>query len=420
MKISKNNSNLIKWSLFDWAMSPFSTVIQTFIFSTYFIKSVAETENLGALYWGYVLTASGLFVALVAPILGCANDQGLSKKRSLIFFSLLCCISTACMWFIQAKPSYTLLALLLAFIGTVGSEMTYVFYNAMLPELSKKKYVGKWSGIGWGVGYLGGVVFLVLAYALVINPTFNLFNLDSSKYEHIRSTFALTALWLFLFSLPIFSIPDTQKIHRNVIKSFYLGFKQLIKSLKNFKEDKEIFYFLIANMLFKNGIVGIYSFAGIYAVNYFNLKESELFLFAIFSNIAAGILTIFSGYIDDYFGSKKTLMFIISATTLTFFILLLNTSIIGFWVLSLLGSAFIGPIFSSSRSFMAKITPKEKENQNFGLFALSGRISSFLSPFFIGNLTYLTGSLKIGLGFNLVFFIISLIILSSISLKEDI
>ncbi len=144
-----NTKALISWALFDWANSPYSAVIQTFVFAAYFTREVAENEKIGTAEWGATISIAGFVIALLSPILGAIADHSGHRKRWILAFALLCIISTALLWFIYPAPSYVMPAMILVALGTIGSECAFVFYNSLLPGLAPPDRIGRWSGFGW-------------------------------------------------------------------------------------------------------------------------------------------------------------------------------------------------------------------------------------------------------------------------------
>ncbi|MEQ8166520.1 MAG: MFS transporter, partial [Alphaproteobacteria bacterium] len=193
---------LIAWCLYDWANSAFPTIISTFIFATYFTTAVAPDKTTGTVMWGNTLAVSGVAIAVLAPIMGAISDARGPRKSSLALFTALAVACAALLWFVTPDPSAIWPALILVGLGTLGFELSLVFYNAMLPELAPPGRLGRWSGWGWGLGYLGGLCCLVIALFGLIQADPPPFGLARESAEHIRATTILVALWFALFSLP--------------------------------------------------------------------------------------------------------------------------------------------------------------------------------------------------------------------------
>lgn len=417
MNINKNEesastSALFSWALFDWANSSFFAVIQTFVFATYFIQSVAENEVIGSNQWGNIISAAGLLIALGGPFLGAIADQ-LGRRKPWIFaFSLLCILATAGLWFVEPSNNFLLLALILIFISTVGSECAIIFYNAMLPNLVSDKKMGRWSGWAWGLGYAGGLVCLVVALFVFVQVDQPPFGLDTAAAEHVRATFVLVAVWYLIFSLPLFlKTPDEPRTGIGIKKAVKNGWNQLKESIRHIRAYKDIMRFLIARMIFIDGLATVFAFGGIYAAGTFDMNETDVLIFGIGLNLTAGLGAALFAWIDDYLGSRQTILISLVGLIVTTSAVLLVTSSMWFWAFGLTLGIFVGPVQAASRTYMGRIAPKELRNQMFGLFALSGKVTAFVGPFLVGWLTYVAGSQRIGMSVIIVLFVIGLFLM---------
>ncbi len=411
---------LFSWAFYDWASSAFAALIQTFIFASYFTQSVAANNIQGSSEWGFALGIAGVIIAFGGPILGAIADHKGNRKSWIFVFYLLCFISTALLWFVKPDSSYVTMALILVSLGTIGSEFAFIFYNAMLPDLVPKKNVGRWSGIGWSFGYAGGMLCLILALVLFINQQESWWILKSQDAEPVRATFLLTAFWFGLFALPLFFFtPDTKVKSVSLGQAINLGFDQLKTSILNIKHYKHLLWFLAARMIFTDGLTTLFLFGGVYAAGTFHMSTHDVLLFGIALNVTAGLGSFAFAWLDDFIGSRTVIM--ISLFSLIIFIALLLTvnTLTLFWIFGLLIGIFVGPLQASSRAFMAKVTPKEKQNQMFGLFSFSGKATGFLGPFFVGLATYWTGSQRWGISTLIPFFVLGLLFMLKVPSEEN-
>lgn len=409
---SASTSALFSWALYDWANSSFFAVIQTFVFATFFIQSVAENDVVGSNQWGNVISAAGLLIAIGGPFLGAIADQMGRRKPWIFAFSLLCILATAGLWFVEPSNEFLFLALVLIFISTVGSECAIIFYNAMLPDLVSGKKMGRWSGWAWGLGYAGGLVCLVVALFLFINVEQPPFGLDKAAAEHVRATFLLVAIWYLVFSLPLFlKTPDEPRSGMAIREAVKNGWKQLKDSIRHIREYKDIMRFLIARMIFIDGLATIFAFGGIYAAGTFNMNEKDVLIFGIGLNLTAGLGAALFAWIDDYLGSRQTILISLVGLIATTSAVLLVTSSFWFWTFGLTLGIFVGPVQAASRTYMGRIAPEELRNQMFGLLALSGKVTSFIGPFLVGWLTYAAGSQRIGMSVIIALFVIGFILM---------
>lgn len=411
-KESASTTALFSWALYDWANSSFFAVIQTFVFATFFIQSVAENDVVGSNQWGNVISAAGLLIALVGPFLGAIADQMGRRKPWIFAFSLMCIFAVAGLWFVGPSNDYLFLALILIFISTVGSECAIIFYNAMLPNLVSGKKMGRWSGWAWGLGYAGGLVCLVVALFLFINVEQPPFGLDKAAAEHVRATFLLVAIWYLIFSIPLFlKTPDEPRTGIGINKAVINGWKQLKESIQHIRDYKDILRFLIARMIFIDALATVFAFGGIYAAGTFDMDERGVLIFGIGLNLTAGLGAALFAWIDDYLGSRQTILISLIGLIITTTAVLLVASSFWFWAFGLTLGIFVGPVQAASRTYMGRIAPKELQNQMFGLFALSGKVTSFIGPFLVGWLTFAAGSQRIGMSVIIVLFVIGFLLM---------
>ena len=369
---------LISWALYDWANSAFAAIIQTFVFAAYFVDTLAINPSVGSAQWGSITGLSALIVALISPIFGAIADQNGGRKIWLGVFTSICIIPTALMWFLTPSHENVWSALWLVGIAAVGAEGAYIFYNSMLPELAPPTQVGRWSGWGWGMGYAGGMAALVIALFAFVNGGKAWFPLDISTAEPIRATFLLTAVWYAIFSIPA-----------------------------------SIVRFLIAKMLYVDGLATLFAFGGIYAATIFGMTQQEVLEFGISMNVVAGLGAASLAFLDDWFGSKKVIIFSLVGLIIPGTMALWVTEKWEFWTLGLIMCIFVGPVQSSSRALMARVAPVHMRRQMFGFYMLSGKATAFFGPLLYGWVTYLTGSLRLGMSTIIILFILGgLIILS--------
>jgi UMF1 family MFS transporter len=410
--IKESRKGLISWAFYDWANSAFFAVIQTFVFATYFLQSVSDNQTLASTQWGNTIGAAGLLIAFSAPFIGAVADQLGRRKPWIGWFTLLCIIATGMLWFVQPSVEFTVIALVLVFLGTVGSEFAIIFYNAMLPDLASPKRMGRWSGWSWGLGYAGGLACLVVALFVFVDVEQPPFGLEKASAEHVRATFVLVAIWYALFSLPLFLFTDDRsRTNISMKQAIGSGWAQLKTSIENVRQYKHIVKFLIARMLFIDGLATVFAFGGIYAAGTFDFSERDVLLFGIGLNITAGIGAALFAWLDDWFGSRTTMIISLIGLIVTTSAVLIVTGVTWFWTFGLVLGIFVGPVQAASRTYMARVAPPDLENQMFGLMALSGKVTAFAGPLMVGWFTYLAGSQRIGMSVIILLFVSGLILL---------
>lgn len=399
--------SLFSWSLYDWAISSFAAIIQTFVFASYFVASVAPNEAVGSAAWGTITGLSALVVALISPFVGAIADQCGARKVWLSLFTLLCIIPTALMWFVKPSPEFYWLGLWCVGVGAIGAEGAFVFYNAMLPELAPPSQLGKWSGWGWGMGYAGGMAALLIALFAFISPDTAWFALDQATAEPIRATFLLTAVWIIVFSLPIFLFtPASPRSGQSLREAAYNGGKQLLSTLREIRKYSLIVRFLIAKIFYIDGLATLFAFGGIYAATVFGMPQQEVLKFGIGMNVVAGAGAAALAFLDDLVGSRKVILYSIVGLIIPGTMALMVTEKWQFWVLGLSMCIFVGPVQSSSRALMARISPEHMRREMFGFYMLSGKATAFFGPLLYGWVAYLTGSLRWGMSTIILLFII--------------
>lgn len=402
------------WCVYDWANSAFPTVITTFVFATYFAQAVATDPIAGAAQLGHALTIAGLIVAIVSPLAGSIADLTGRRKLWLATFSLVTVLATAALWYARPSPDAALLALVLMGVATIGFEMATVFYNAMLPELAPRDYIGRISGWGWGLGYVGGIVCLGIALTVFIQAETPPFGLDKAQAEHVRATAVLAALWFAVFSAPIFLFVHERKVAAiGTVEAVRRGLGELRATLATLAQSgqRHILWFLAAQMIYADGLGTLFAFGGVYAAGAFGMDLSEVIMFGIALNVTAGAGAFAFAWIDDWIGARRTIAAALTAIiAITIGLLFVETKA-WFWALGMMLGAFFGPVQSASRSLIARLAPETHRTQMFGLFALSGRITTFLGPAALGWATAASGSQRIGMATIVPFFVVGLVLL---------
>ena len=405
---------LVGWVLFDFANSAYTTLIVTFIYATYFVKAIAPDEISGTALWSRGVTITAISVALLSPILGAIADQGNLRKQFLFISTLITVIGSVFLNF--AMPGQVYNALIWFVISNIAFEFTMVFYNAYLPDIAPKEKIGRISGYGWGIGYIGGLLAMVVAMIGFVSPEIPWFGLSKATGANIRATNLLVAVWFAVFSIPLFMfVPkqssDNQKKIKDIVRN---GFSDIIYTFKELKKYREIAILLVARLIYNDGLVTIFAFGGIYAAGTFGFTFNEIMIFGIVINVAAGIGALSMGFLDDKFGGKKTIQISNIALATASLIAVLSPNKELFWVAGILIGLFAGPNQSASRSLLGRFVPKEKENQFFGFFAFSGKLTAFLGPMLLGILTQVFNSQRFGVSVVVVFFLVGALILSKV------
>lgn len=517
------------WMMFDWAAQPFFTVVTTFIFGPYFVAHFAGDAATGQALWGYAAAFSGILIAVLSPVLGSIADQTGPRKPWIGVFAIFQIIGCFMLWYAApgANP-YMILAYFI--IATLCAEFSIVFNDSMMPRLVTKAQIGRVSNIAWALGYLGGMICLIFVLATMaassetgktivgLSP---IFGLDPANFEGDRAVGPLAAIWYAIFILPMFLFtPDPDDGGRKrLAQAVYLGLSELKETIAEVRQKAGVFRFLVARMIYQDGVNGLIILGGTFAAAMFGWKITEIGIFGIILNVAAIIGNLTASVIDTKLGSKRVVIvalfmliaatigivstgvrstaevefvsskltelkldqnvimsmiaarekdFIVSAETtqsaanLVEFHLNLNkgainkledfvvvegtapvrlsdiaelrqgtSTIFGFadflpsdvrgmfstaaekaYILyGLLIGLALGPVQASSRAYMARSVTSHEAGRYFGLYALSGRATSFLAPFTVATVTAVSGSPRLGIAMLMFFFIVGLIIL---------
>lgn len=395
---------ILSWCLYDWANSAYPTVVTTFVFGTYFTKAVAETPEAGTAAWGYAVGTAGLVVALLGPVLGAIADRGGRRKPWLAVFTLMAVVGSALLWYTLPDPAYVPWALVLVALSNIAFEFGTVFYNAMLPDIAGPARIGRVSGWGWGLGYIGGLSCLVVALVGFVQADVPLFGVTTEQAGHVRATMLLTAGWFALFALPLFLFtPDRPAVPIGAGRAVRDGLAVLAGTLRGLRNYAAILRFLVARMLYADGLATLFAFGGIYAAGTFGMEFAEVVQFGIALNVSAGLGALAFASVDDSRGAKPVIVLSLLALVALGAAALIVESKTAFWGVGIALGAFVGPVQSASRSMMARLAPEAMRAEMFGLYALSGKATAFLGPIAFGAATAAFGSQRAGMATILLF-----------------
>jgi UMF1 family MFS transporter len=399
---------LFNFALYDFANSAFTTIIITFIFATYFAKQIAPNPILGQSYWGWTIGITGLLVALIGPLIGSFADKKNCTEFFIKLFTIICIILTSFLWFAKPSEKYLLYTLLVVASANFFYELSLIFYNSILKRISNYNNLGNSSGFSFALGYIGGILILIICIKVFIDNEVLPFGLSKENSENIRATSIVVALWYLIFSIPfLFSLK--KKIKNKIERS-----SNNIKKIKNLFWDKglnNLGKFLLARMLYADGLNAIIIMGGIFAVGVFNLEIKDLLVLSVLMNITAFIGAIIGGYANDKFSSKSVIIFSLLGLIFSSAIIIFIKTKIFFLIFASINGFFIGPIQSASRVFITKSINKNNQASGFGLFSLSGKLTSFIGPLLVSTLTYISNSQRIGFSAAIILLLIGLLIL---------
>lgn len=400
---------VVSWALWDWATQPFNSVILTFVWVSLYLVSdsflpadiAAQNEGgdltcsravdaatdycrgLSSLSesYGWVAFAAGILVLLLAPVLGQRADALGNKKRWVVGATLALALAQFALFFVSADPAYFWFGAIAVALGSVFSEIAGVNYNAMLLQVSTPRTIGRVSGLGWGLGYIGGILALVI---VVVLNQFDWFGLDVSDGLAYRLIAVGAAVWTIAFALPFFfNVPEAPARSDRPRVGFFESYVVLVKDIAGlFRHHRATFWFLISSAVYRDGLAGVFAFGGVLAAVSFGFTATEVIVFGIALNLVAGVSTIIAGRLDDRFGARAvivTALGILIVSALFVFVFREEGKVV-FWIGGIVLSAAVGPAQASSRSLLARVSPDHMQGEVFGLYATTGRVMSFLSP----------------------------------------
>ncbi len=400
------------------------------------------TSATGQAAWGYGIAAGGLLIALFSPILGSIADQTGPRKPWIASFAILKILALCSLWF--AAPGSSVVAVVVAFtLAAVAAEFSIVFNDSMLLRLVPKAQIGRVSNLAWGLGYLGGMIVLIFIIAFLaaspetgktligIDP---LFGLDPVQGEDARASGPISALWYAVFILPMFLFTPDAGGRRALKGAVRDGLAELRSTLGEVRQRAGIFRFLIARMIYQDGVNALLALGGGFAAAMFGWSITEIGVYGIMLNVVAIFSCLYASRLDTQLGSKLVVLIAIlllliatvgivstgpgftlfgglplgDADTGGLFGTAAEKAYIMFGLL--IGIAF-GPVQASSRAYMARSVTEDEAGRYFGIYALAGRATSFLAPFLVATVTALSGSARLGMATITLFFAVGLVIL---------
>ena len=398
------------YGLYDFANSSYTAVIITFVISTYFARQIVGDVQLGAAYWQWTAGICGILIALTGPFLGNLADK---KKNGQIYylqiFTYLCIFITCLFWFSKPNSNFILYTLIIFLLSNFCYEISLIFYNSLLKKISSEKDIGTTSGIGFGLGYLGTVPILLLVLYVFILPEKAPLGLDKSNFENVRFVSFVVAAWFLIFALPMIIY-----FKKNIFIQANEDQSSTLKKLKEILWDQKLTVvgkFLVARMIYADALIVLISGGGVYAMGVFGYTFEEIIKLAISANIVALFGVLIGGYLNDKFSSKSIILVcIIALIGSVIYTSLIAQTKLQFFVSVMVVSIFLGTIQSASRVMMSNLLKDNNLGKGFGLFAFSGRITSFIGPLLVGTMTFFF-SQRIGLLSCSLLFIIGFVLM---------
>ena len=455
----------VSWMLFDWSAQPYYTLVQTFLFAPYFANAVVQNSACGTLIkeggeqaacgqalWGYAAAIAGLLIAVISPFLGALADGRGRRKPWIAGLSLIFLAGLSALWLATPGASTGTIFLVLGgfILATLAAELMGVFSNSIMTGLVPKDELGRLSGTGWAVGYFGGLASLALVAGFLVplpgeaktllgfEP---LLHLNAAERQGDRLTGPFAAVWFLVFIIPFFLfVPDRRSTAVHTERKS--AGAELWDTLKSLPSMPSLLIFLIARMLYTDGLTAIFTFGGIYGASVFGWGPLELGIFGIVLTLVGAFGALIGGRLDDKLGPKTV---IISALLILLIgalgilsvdktHILYQTEVpekiarskpfssLGeqtFLAFAIIVGLVAAPVQAASRSLLARLAPAEKMTQFFGLFAFSGKVTAFLAPFLVALVTQQTGSQRIGMSAVLAFLIVGAVMMLFVRTKPQ-
>jgi UMF1 family MFS transporter len=407
------------WAIYDFANSAYTTLIVTFIYAVYFTQEIAPDAISGTALWSRGVTITAVVVALTSPFLGALADRGGLRRPLLITTTAVTVVTVSLLWF--AGPGEVMLALTLFVVSNIAYELCGVFYNSYLPEVAPPERIGRISGYGWALGYLGGLLAMAVALFVFVQPEVPPFGLDRATGEHVRVTTVLVGVWFAVLSLPMFlwvrepprvgPPPSPGAVVRGAVR-------QLGDTFGEIRRYRQVFRLLLARMIYNDGLVTIFAFGPIFAAGTFGFTTVEVLYWGLALNVTAGLGAFAMGFLDDRLGGKRTLFITLGGLFVGSLWAVTADSKTSLYLAGLFVGVFVGPNQAASRSLLGRFVPAEKETEFYGFFAFSGKAIAFLGPLLLGLVTELTRSQRVGMSTILVFFVVGGLLLAWVDEAE--
>jgi len=453
----KSRRSIFGWMMFDWATQPYSTLLLTFIFAPYFAEIITNKKiNLGfseqaaaadaQSLWGIFLAISGLLIAVCAPIFGVIADNSRSHIKFICYFSVCYFVGASGLWFATPDTLNVILILALFSLGLFGMELATILTNAFLPTLAPLENLGRISGSGWAIGYVGGLVAIIIALlffaengnGVTILGRPPALGLNPDLREGTRAIGPLTAIWFAFFMIPFFLYvrsPPTKSPKPSI--HLFTAIMMVLDTIQKLRENRSLFTYFVSSMFYRDALNGIYSFGGIYAYGVLGWSVTDIGVFGILALISGALFSWVGGIADSKFGSKKVIqlsIFTLIATTFSivmitpdsiFGITFSRNEILGtlsrsdcaFYFCGIILGAAGGIVQSASRTMLVFQADRSKITEAFGLYAFSGKATAFLAPLLVSLFTYVFQSQRIGVLPIIGLFVIGLILLTLVNKK---
>ena len=395
------------WCWYDFANSAFSTVIVTVAYSVYFAQVVAKGHNAEA-WWGWGYGLSMLFIGIVSPVLGAMADFSGTKKRYLALFTVLSVLATALLLFVSEGDVWT--GIILFAVANIGFNGGLTFYNAFLKDLSRSENMGRISGYGFALGYVGGLASLIIVYPMIKG------GFDPGNLMLFRLSYPVTAVFFLVFSIPAFVWLREDRVASGITPGNYIrtGFARVWRTFHEIRKFRELFKFFVAYLIYIDGINTVIVFSAIFAAGVLGFTPQELVVYFIVMQVTSAAGAYVFGHITDRIGAKPTIMITlvmwIALIVWAFFV----SSKAEFYALGLIAGVALGSNQSASRTLLGLFAPRSKVTEFFGFFALTGKLAATVGPPVYGIIASVTGNQRWAVLSIGAFYLVGLLVLTAV------
>lgn len=380
---------VVAWALWDWGSAAFNAVMVTFVFGTYLASDAFGPDERGTAWLSTALAVAGVVIALTAPVMGRRAD-GAGRRRlwlGVMTAAVIAC-TTAC-FLVTPQESSLLLGVTMIALGTVFFEFAEVQVNAILVQISTPATIGRISGIGWGAGYLGGILLLLIVFVGFVSGDAHWFGITGDEALNIRVVALVAAAWFLVFAIPVLvAVPDPAPAptpgggpRRESLAASYRALGSTLARM--WREDRNTLWFLVSSAVFRDGVGAVFVYGAILGTTVYGLAASDVILFAIVANVVAAAGAFAGGRLDDAIGPRRVILGSLAAMVLVAAGLALASGTLAFWIGGLALCLFVGPVQSASRAFLGRLTTERTAGEVFGLYATTGRAVGFITPMLV-------------------------------------
>ncbi|MCB2180125.1 MFS transporter [bacterium] len=363
------------WYLYDFGNSAYAAVVLLAVYSVYFKEGVVDSPE-GSALWGLALTIAMLVVAVISPFLGTIADYSQKKKQFLFLMTSIAVIFTGLLFFVQKGDIFWGMALFI--LAEIGYRSGQVFYNSLLVDVADPDEVGRVSGNGWAVGSIGGIICLVIVLILIqMNP---------GNIVVVRFSLVITAVYFALFALPsLFWIKEKKPAqHKDGDKYLKIAIQRLKYTIQSVRDFKEFIKFMVALLIYNDGIIAALDFAAIIGAVLFGVTDTQLIIFVIIVQVTNVLGAYAYAKIGEKIGYKNSLVQSLLLMVLAIGGMMFINSVEAFFVVGAVAGFAMAGVQSISRTLVTVFAPESKVAEFYGFFALSGRTSSIIGPGVMG------------------------------------